>query len=604
MKRICQLCGTEYETKSSRSKYCRRDIIKKCKACGKEFKTQCFKGNPEYCSRQCAASAVTDEARICITCGKEFIPANNNQRYCSAKCHKKHLIDLQPEKPTRICRICGQSFIPRTNTHSICDRDHKFKCVICGSEFIIPKNHLTEPKLRQTCSDECKRKLMSQNNKGSTEESVAKRKATCLERYGVEHAAQSPIIQQKMHQTYQNKTGFMHPSHNPEVRKRSAKSAKTSKLESKICDLFNNYDIEYVQHYMLSKNEISHEFDFYLPKYKILIDADGVYFHSYLSDPDGKHSIDYYDDIRVSLVPEDHQFYVIVEGTEERTVKQIVGILQRIDDKLFDYDSYLFNWCRSIEFPYPEYSEKRIKQDWSSLCKYENDKYTPQCRIGESAILNFHRSLYDCKVKGYDSPVEAWYNDTKLKKVIKNRLIYANDVDPSKILRGFNVSKICPRVSVFNPVLAKYLVTKYLSDYSEIFDPFSGFSGRLLGAVAAGKRYIGQDLNLNAVEESNKIIEFLQLQNATISQKDIFESSGEYECMLTCPPYNDKELYNGEFIFLICDRWIDDCLKRFNCSRYVFVVDTTEKYKDYIAEELKSTSHFNTVKETVVVISK
>ena len=38
----------------------------------------------------------------------------------------------------------------------------------------------------------------------------------------------------------------------------------------------------------------------------------------------------------------------------------------------------------------------------------------------------------------------------------------------------------------------------------------------------------------------------------------------------------DKELYNDEFVFLTCDRWIDDCLKRFDCSKYVFVVDTTE----------------------------
>ena len=607
MKRICQLCGTEYEAKSNRSKYCRRDIIKKCKACGKEFKTQCFKGNPDYCSKQCAATAATADTHVCLTCGKAFIAYNNNQRYCSASCRKEHL--NQPntswiKKTSRNCKICGQTFIPRNNTQSICDREHKFNCVICGNEFIIPRNHLTEEKLRQTCSDACKRKLMSKHNNGSSQEAIEKRKATCLERYGVEHAAQSSQIQHKMQHTYQAKTGYVHPAHNPEVRSRSAKSARTSKLELKICTLLDNYNIEYKQHYMLNADDVAHEFDFYLPKYKILIDADGVYCHSYLSDPDGVHSIDYYDDIRISLVPEDHQFHVIVEGTEEKAVKGIVKIIHSVDENAFNYDSYLFGWCRSIGFPYPQYDDARMQQDWQSLCKYSNDAYVPQCRIGESLISNYHRSIYNCRVKRYSSPVEAWNDNTKLKKVIQNRLIYVNNVDPSKILRGFNVSKICPRVSIFNPILAKYIATKYLAEFSQVFDPFSGFSGRLLGTIAARKEYIGQDLNLDAVAESNQIIDFLQLHNASIIQKDIFDSSGKYECLLTCPPYSDKETYKDESVFLSCDDWIDECLNRFDCMRYAFVVDKTEKYKDYVVEDLKSTSHFNTVKETIIVISK
>lgn len=640
MKKICQLCGTEYEAKGSRSKYCYKPVIKKCKACGKEFETQCFKGNPEYCSHSCASSVSPKDLvpLTCPICGDKFTRTNANQKYCM---HTKEAICKVCGKPftyictqaarsskftcgddkcraayahqrsaayytdkTVYCKVCGLPFTPTTNASAICDREHKFKCVICSSEFTIPKKYLTEPKLRQTCSDECKRKLMSQNNKGSTEESVAKRKATCLERYGVEHAAQSPIIQQKMHQTYQSRTGFTHPSHNPEVRSRSAKSARTSKLELKICTLLDNYNIEYKQHYMLNADDVAHEFDFYLPKYKILIDADGVYYHSYLSDPDGVHSIDYYDDIRISLVPEDYQFHVIVEGTEEKAVKEIVKIIHPVDADAFNYDSYLFDWCRSIGFPYPQYDDTRMQQDWQSLCKYSNDVYVPQCRIGESLISNYHRSIYNCRVKHYSSPVEAWNDDTKLKKVIQNRLIYVNNVDPSKILRGFNVSKICPRVSIFNPILAKYIVTKYLAEFNQVFDPFSGFSGRLLGTIAAGKEYIGQDLNPDTVAESNQIIDFLQLSNASIIQKDIFDSFGKYECLLTCPPYHDKETYKDESVFLSCDDWIDECLNRFDCKKYAFVVDKTEKYKDYVVEELKSTSHFNTVKETIVVISK
>lgn len=115
------------------------------------------------------------------------------------------------------------------------------------------------------------------------------------------------------------------------------------------------------------------------------------------------------------------------------------------------------------------------------------------------------------------------------------------------------------------------------------------------------KKYNGQDLNQDHVNESNQIIEHLNC-NAVISQRDIFESTGTYQCLFTCPPYNDKEIWGNETKFLSCDDWIDECLKRFSCKKYLFVVDETEKYKDYIVEVLENKSHLSTNNEYVVLI--
>ena len=434
-----------------------------------------------------------------------------------------------------------------------------------------------------------------------------KRKQTNLSKYGSENVFASEFAKEKMKQTNMKKYGVEYSSQNPDVRAKAIRNSRKSKLESRICDLFDNYSIEYVQQYHLSNKETKcyHTFDFYLPKYKLLIDADGVYFHSYLNDPDGKHSLDYYDDIRISLIPSDHIFHVIVEGNEDAQVKKIADILSEIDSGIFDYDSYLFRWCRSIEFPYPSYDHKRLISDWNNLNKYQNVKYTPQCRIGESIIKQFHKSIFECRWKNHISPLEAWYDDNMLKKVIRNRLIYINNVDPSKILRGFNISKICPVVSMFNPILAKYLANKYLYEFNEVFDPFSGFSGRMLGVASLNKMYTGQDLNDRAVSESNEIISFLNLSDkCSVVTKDVLQSSGQYESLLTCPPYYKKEIYNAEIEFKQCDDWISECLERFKCKRYVFVVDDTSRYSDYIVESIKSTSHFAKVEEKVIVISK
>lgn len=632
--KICKVCGEEFIPKSSRQSCCKKSIIKICPVCGKEFYTICHIDSPTVCSKSCAAKAASLKEFTCELCGTKFHPKSSRQKYCkkpifqvceicgdeyetfcgdkeqhtcqkdsckSTYIHQQYVASYKNE--TRICEWCGKEFTPINNTQKYCFRTHYQICKICGKKFIIDTSKQYKP---VTCSKKCTYAAsFSKGNPFSKFECREKAKNTMLERYGVTHPMHSAEIIGNMSKTYKLRTGYDHPSHNPEVRSRTAKSRKHSNLEERISVLLKQYSINYIHHYMLTSDQTSHEFDFYLPDYKILIDADGLYFHSYLDDPDGIRILDYYDEDRLSLIPENHIFHVIVEGQEEKSIRELVKILELMDKNLFDYEGDLFIWCRSIEFPYPQYTEKRMKSDYSSLVNYDLlHKYNPACKLGQSIIRNFHKSMYHAKVGLNPSPYDAWYDDELLKKVIKNRLIYKNDVDPAKILSGFNISKICPKVSMFNPVLAKYLINKYLFSYQEIFDPFSGFSGRLLGASSLGKKYIGQDLNTVAVNESNKIIEFLNLNNCFIIHKDILQSFGEYECMLTCPPYGTKERYNDEIVFKSCDEWISECLARFNCNVYVFVVDKTEKYSDYIVEEVKSTSHFNTKVEYVIVIHR
>lgn len=633
MIRKCKLCGQEFESSSNRQAYCNRNITRECLLCHKPFETKCNINSPEFCSHACASKGAVFKTYYCEICGSPFHPNSSRQKYCKkllkktcpicneefeypccdfvpctcdkVSCRNKYAhdqLELSYQKSTKICEWCGQAFHPISNTQKYCTNIHYRTCKICNKKFEVDtsKNFQDIP---WTCSNDCMLKLRFQNgNPFQRPDFEEKYKRTLLERYGVEHPMKSKVLVDRMWKNYQIRTGYSHSSHNPDVRSKSAKSAKISQLESKVLGLFNQYNIDCVHHYMLNSDSSSHEFDFYLPDYKILIDCDGLYYHSYLEDPDGRHVMDYYDEDRLSLVPSDHIFHVIVEGQEEKDIKDLVNIIKMINENSFDYEGYLFNWCRSIEFPYPTYSDERMNKDFCRLQNRDVTIYNPASRMGDSIIQNFHHSIYDAHVGDYISPVEAWYNDNLLKKVILNRLIYQNDVDPSKILRGFNVSKICPRVSVFNPVLAKHIVDVYLKEFEIVFDPFSGFSGRLLGTAASGKKYVGQDLNSVAVSESNRIIDFLHLENCEVVVKNILESSGEYDCLMTCPPYGTKEHYKDEIVFKSCDEWIDECLTRFKCKKYVFVVDNTEKYKDHVVETIKSTSHYSKLCEYVIVL--
>jgi hypothetical protein len=123
----------------------------------------------------------------------------------------------------------------------------------------------------------------------------------------------------------------------------------------------------------------------------------------------------------------------------------------------------------------------------------------------------------------------------------------------------------------------------------------------MLGCCSLGKKYIGQDINEEQVLYSNQIIDFLKL-SATVIQKNIFESNGEYDCLFTCSPYGLKEIWNKEETNLSCDEWIDVCLNNFKCKKYLFVVDKTEKYEKNIVGEITNRSHFGSNTEKVVLI--
>ena len=343
----------------------------------------------------------------------------------------------------------------------------------------------------------------------------------------------------------------------------------------------------------------------------MVVDVDGAYNHGDKCDYNGMQSREESDEKRFYLSPPNVKIAIIYESRLTNSFDKLLRELMMNYDEFVDSQ---FNYCRSINFPYPQYSTNELLGSWKSLVKMNcNDEYhqnmSLNTRVGDRLINHFHPSIYHARRGNNPSPYDAWYDDLLLKKVIENRMIYVNELNPNKILQGFNVCKLAPKVSVFSAAKAKMLINRYLSDATEIFDPFSGFSGRMLGAVSLGKKYVGSDINDRHVRESNDMIGFLRKNaidiNATVIDADIMASTGSYDALFTCPPYETKEVWeksNGEQ--LTCDEWIDVCLKRFDCKKYLFVVDKTEKYKDRIVDEIVNKSHLGTNTEFVILISR
>ena len=420
------------------------------------------------------------------------------------------------------------------------------------------------------------------------------------------HGQDSPWKCEDVKLAYLQKTGYMYPSQNPEVKNASSHA---SKFELRVVQMLKDYDISMQMHVTFTANKgtidvVSHEFDIYLPDYDVLIDCDGVYWHGLSGENEG--TSECYDTMRMQVVPDGYMLFILEEGKEERVIKSIINFIKNKNSSAFDVQTELFNKCRAYGFPQPTFTAVQLRNSWNSLCRYSSDKLVPRASVGNTIVKHFHPSLYDVHVSSCPSVREAWNDDALLKKVILNRHVY---VDPEhltcdRMLQGFNISKVAPRASVFSPCWARYLANKYLQEFSQVFDPFSGFSGRALGVCSLGKQYIGQDLSKTHVKESNSLIAGMKLQNCTVSCKDVLQSTGSYECLLTCPPYDKKEVYDSETEFKSCDEWIDECLQRFNCKRYVFVVDKTAKYLDKVTECMSHTSYMSNAQEKVIVIDK
>ena len=296
------------------------------------------------------------------------------------------------------------------------------------------------------------------------------------------------------------------------------------------------------------------------------------------------------------------------------------------------YGEKTFAEIQGISFPdsreHP-INDEQCERELSTLLEKDKAKKTVSV-----IIKKYHPSLNEAHRQGCLSPLEGWReiqgNYKRFLSLYENRLRCSDwfkEKDNVKwLIQGFvpefiwgiglSTSRKYPQVSYFKPHLAKYIVDKYLEEYDNVFDPFAGYCGRMLGVLAAGKDYVGQDLCESTIQEDMEVYQQLyvpftqskgmKVGSVTLSKTDSTEVHREVDCLFTCPPYSDLEQWPGvDLVKRGSDEWIDICLENYQAKRYVFVVDDdVNKYRPFIKETLENTSHFGRNNEYVVVIDE
>lgn len=401
---------------------------------------------------------------------------------------------------------------------------------------------------------------------------------TLLKNYGVENSMFSPIVKERVRQTNIIRYGQPQPP-----------SRKYLFMNDSFDSSWEIYF--YLYHLFISKsNIIPHPIDKHISfTYNNKI-------HTYCPDflvDDKIYEIkgpQFFKDDGTMCNPFDHSLDGLFEAKHQCMLQNNVTIITDISiykdnvDRILTKD-FVQLFRTDIPFPYPN-------SDLSDTTDY-------------GIIRHFHKSIFEASKRDQLSPLEAWNQKKDFERVALNRLQYVGHCTPNDILRGYSVLRINDKISIFRPKLAENLINKYLNTYSEIFDPFSGFSGRLIGAMNANKSYVGQDIHPVHVMESNEIIKYKGYKNCIVKCQDILtDNTRSYECLFTCPPYGGKEHWNKDKneIEKSCDEWIDLCLEKYKCKKYLFVVDETKKYKDYIIETIVNKSHFTKNNEYIILI--
>lgn len=304
-----------------------------------------------------------------------------------------------------------------------------------------------------------------------------------------------------------------------------------------------------------------------------VVDVDGEYHHGLDAfEYDGVRSRLESDEARELSVGLDIPIFIITESNFDKDFKRMEEWLG------VEYNKYcdrLFKEYRAMPFPYPHYTDIELMKSWDGLVKMKtDDKYhmlkTPNSREGDHICYHFHPSIWHVNTS-VKSSYDAWNDDTIMKDLIHNHILYQSYLNPNKILQGFAVIDDYRREYFTSPGMSKLMITRYLNEFDTIFDPFSRYSGRMLGAISCNKKYIGVENNETILSEAYNILEFLTKFNIAYDvELSSMHTNNTYDCLFT-------DVEN--------DSMIDMLIKTFKCKKYLLIIPYTHKYASNIVTE-------------------
>jgi len=228
------------------------------------------------------------------------------------------------------------------------------------------------------------------------------------------------------------------------------------------------------------------------------------------------------------------------------TVESATVLLGNLDP-ILGTDQLLEEALRILKktpFPFPApMDETEAHKELARVQKSKSGitSWTPVgVRVCNSLFPNRYKATYKSNVSAW----EGWHDEKHLRRAIRFQVRVGDPVIPKRVLRALTAN--CRTPSVFRPVVARYLYETYCPSGGVVWDPCSGYGGRLLGALAAGVgKYIGTDVEPETVGGNRRLAALLGMEDRAeihLNPAETFDP-GPVDLVFTSPPYFNLELY-------------------------------------------------------------
>lgn len=392
----------------------------------------------------------------------------------------------------------------------------------------------------------------------------------------------------------------------------------------------------------LTKNSIDFKFqvatvfgrvDFYLPKYDLYVEIDGEYWHpttlenlniqlvSSAISQKNKEGISNLVRIRESDLDKLEK----IEDLQRLNFKynfdldfsQIIVSKKYFQTALIDTNkavNTLYKFIRAYQPSFPEIpARERIDEVIEKLSKFDFEKvrntdiFKNNCsNLGVSFLKSKFKSYWKTSYKGSTSPIEAWENESIMRRIIKYRIGANNSKETfnfslHQLVRGISAQRFT--VSFFKPVLAGAIYKYFLGNKPNpvVFDPCCGFGGRMLGfkSLYPDGTYIGCEPNLETyleLMELAKNFEKVKIYNCKLEDFEIDHFN--IDLTFTSIPYFDLETYSNPVKYENILEWENTFIKKL--KTFPNLVLNIPLNLEYLFENyqekysiLNNTSHFN-----------
>jgi hypothetical protein len=220
-----------------------------------------------------------------------------------------------------------------------------------------------------------------------------------------------------------------------------------------------------------------------------------------------------------------------------------------------------FNYWRAHGFPYYQLTEKQIIQEFSRLKEKDwkavfTDSGLRSSNAGLRLANAFQPGMWKAKVHRYRTPMEVFNDDQLLRKAIERALkiwpdrFGANASCLRRILKTFSDTA---SVSNYRPMIAKAVIANY-SQEGPVVDFSAGYGGRLLGALALNRSYIGIEPGCDQITGLRRMMKSLRRLKFLLPEVEILNRVAEKEMptlrarsaelVFSSPPFFNWEHYS------------------------------------------------------------